>query len=116
MKDLIKILQENGNPYERENAHDLVESASVASSYLGQTPPFLGNLEASYVGGFYIKRIAMEILASKSNNVNYIIRDNLDDVLLSYLNHEQKITVLGAAKMILEKEQFVIKDNDMFVL
>jgi len=58
------------------------------------------------IGGFYIKRTGFKIHASKNNNINYIIRDSLDDALLLYLNQEQKIIVLGMAKKILEKEQF----------
>lgn len=110
MKDLKKILQESGNPYEKENTDDLIASANETAFYLGQTPPYARNLEASYVGGFYIKRIGFKILAAKNNNVNYIIRDSLDDTLLSHLNYEQKVIVLGLAEQILEKEQFVAKE------
>jgi len=100
---VVKIFQECGLPNPQndyDNFHKVVDTANDLLRYWG-------NKEASVAGAMFIERTPVKI---KTWNLydsydDYVREDSIDEILLSYLNSEQKNVVRSTARKILRQAQ-----------
>jgi len=100
---VVKIFQECGLPNPQndyDNFHKVVDTANDLLRYWG-------NKEASVAGAMFIERTPVKI---KTWNLydsydDYVREDSIDEILLSYLNSEQKNVVRSTARKMLRQAQ-----------
>ena len=101
---IIKIFQECGLP-NPQNDYDRFHRVVNAANDLLRLD--WGNKEASVAGAMYFERTLVKIESYRLYDTydDYVSEDKVDEILLSYLNSEQKNIVRNNAKKMLRQAQ-----------